>query len=360
MTPRPLAALTLGAVLAVSAACGSAPLEEVTTTGAVPVTVEAARLEHLEAVIATTGMVTIAPGAESTIVAPEAARIAELPKAEGDRVSKDEVLVRFDIPSLAAALASARAAVAYAEARVATTRAAVVRVSDLFDKGVAARREIEEARRNQAEADADLAQATGAVAAATALAERAVVRATFSGVVARRWHNPGDLVDPSSADPVLRVIDPTRLEIVASVPLADLARIVPGHAARITGPGGADEPARIVTRPAQVDPGSSTADVRLAFVAATRLAAGTPVRVAIVADDRPEAVVTAASAVVRDGGETFVFVAGPDNVAHRRAVTVGLTSGGLVEIASGLAAGDLVIVRGHDGLPDGAAITVSR
>ena len=48
---------------------------------------------------------------------------------------------------------------------------------------------------------------------------RATVRATFDGVVAKRMHNPGDLVEATSGDPVLRIIDPRRLE-------ADLLRYV--------------------------------------------------------------------------------------------------------------------------------------
>ncbi len=92
---------------------------------------------------------------------------------------------------------------------------------DLFDRGVAARKEVEDADRAVADAQAALAQAEAARAAANLVAARSVVRATFDGVVAKRYHNPGDLVEPVSADPVLRVIDPRRLEVVASVPLAD-------------------------------------------------------------------------------------------------------------------------------------------
>ena len=41
-------------------------------------------------------------------------------------------------------------------------------------------------------------------------------------------HNPGDLVEATSADPVLRIIDPRRLEVVAAVPFADASRITVG------------------------------------------------------------------------------------------------------------------------------------
>ena len=46
-----------------------------------------------------TAIVTPAPGADLVVTAPEAARIAEMPHAEGERVRKGDLLVRFDIPT---------------------------------------------------------------------------------------------------------------------------------------------------------------------------------------------------------------------------------------------------------------------
>jgi multidrug efflux pump subunit AcrA (membrane-fusion protein) len=41
-------------------------------------------------------------------------------------------------------------------------------------------------------------------------------------------------------------------------------------------------------------------------------------------------------------------------------VATGLSTPTLVEVTTGLKAGDRVIVRGQDGLPEGAAITVQE
>ena len=48
-----------------------------------------------------------------------------------------------------------------------------------------------------------------------------------------------------------------------------------------------------------------------------------------------------------------------DKKAHRQVVTVGLTDGEQVEVLSGVAAGDRVIVKGQNGLPDGADVTIA-
>ena len=347
------------AVALLAAGCGQAATEVVETDSAVAVTVQAATVGEIEGQINVTGVVMPAPGADWIITAPEPARIAELTKVEGDAVRAGDVLVRFDIPTLAANVSARRAEVAQARARVESTRAAATRISGLVDRGIAATREKEEAERDQADAEGALARAESEAAAAAALAGRAVVTARFSGVVARRWHNPGDMVDATSSDPILRVIDPARLHVLASVPASELPRITVGRPGHVTGPGGtAAQDVTVIARPAQLDDTGSVAEVRLAFRGTTSFASGTPLQVSIVAEKHDQAVLVAAAAVQREGDEAFVMIVKDDQKAHRQVVEIGLTANGVVEILKGVVAGDRVIVKGGTGLPDGAAVTV--
>jgi RND family efflux transporter MFP subunit len=342
-------------------ACGHEAVEQVETAAAVPVSVEAAKVETLESTISVSGIVAPGPGADLLVTAPAAARIAEIPRAEGDAIRAGDLLVRFDIPSLAADLDAKRAGVKQAQARLDTARANVARLGPLVERGVTAQRDLDDARRAETEAEADVAQAQSAVAAATALGARAVVRAPFTGVVAKRWHNPGDLVEASASDPVIRVINPNQLQILAAVPVADLAHVTPGRQGRAVGPGSDErQPVTVLTRPAQIDPKTTLADVRLAFVNRTTLPAGAAVVVEIVSETRPNALVVPTVAIVREGDTAFVMVAGADSKAHKQVVKTGLESHDRVEILSGLTAGDRVIVHGQDDLPDNAAITVSK
>jgi multidrug efflux pump subunit AcrA (membrane-fusion protein) len=137
--------------------------------------------------------------------------------------------------------------------------------------------------------------------------------------------------------------------------------VVVGRTARVTGPAGGDgEAATVLSKPAQVEAGSPTADVRLTFAAPTHLPINASVHIDILADERAHALTVPAAAVVRDGDETFVMVAGADNKAHKHAVKTGLMSLQRVEILSGVAAGDQTIVIGQDGLPDNAAIQIVK
>ncbi|HEY8021355.1 MAG TPA: biotin/lipoyl-binding protein, partial [Thermoanaerobaculia bacterium] len=92
--------LALSFFLLALAACSHGASEEVATTDRVPVVVAPAVLGTIRAAVRVTGSIKPAPGAELQVTAPQAARIAEMPKAEGDRVRKGDLLVRFDIPSL--------------------------------------------------------------------------------------------------------------------------------------------------------------------------------------------------------------------------------------------------------------------
>ncbi|MEO8070048.1 MAG: efflux RND transporter periplasmic adaptor subunit [Acidobacteriota bacterium] len=365
MTPRVShlrnLAIALLCLLAVagSPGCERASVEQVETSAAVPVVIEVAKIDTLQGTIAATGVVSVAPGAEMTIVAPAPGRIAEINGSEGDAVRAGAVLVRFDIPTLAADVAARRAAVTQAAARVEAARAAFSRLSSLLAQGVAAPRDVEDAKRAQAEAEADVEQARSAADAAVAIEERGVVRAAFSGVIAKRFHNVGDLVDAAASDPIMRVIDPSRLQVIATVAVSDLSRVVVGHAAEIREAGtDSTEPATVLAKSPQIDPGSAVAEVRLAFRKPTTLAAGSAVQVEIVGEERRDALLVPAAALVTEDDELFVMVAGSDNKAHKYPVAVGLVAKGLAHVTTGIKAGDRVIVRGQEGLPEGSDVTV--
>ena len=353
--------LAVGAALLIAGGCSKPTVEHVETTAAVTVKTLTVTAAPLEGVVAASGIVSAAPGADWVITAPEPARIVEMPKAEGDRVKPGDLLVRFEIPARGAEVAQRRAELEQARARVENAQASVTRLTTLVEHGVAAQKELEDARQTLAEARAALAQADAGTQTAAALAARSVVRATFPGVIARRGHNPGDMVEATSADVILRVVDPAKLQVVASVPIPDLARVHVGKAVRVLVPGAeAPEAGKVLTRPAAVDPTGVAAEVRIAFDAATALAVGTPVRVEIVAEQRPAALAVPIEAILREDEDSFVMVAGADNKAQKRKVTIGLTTPKRAEITSGLKPGEAVIVQGQQGLPDGAAITQEK
>jgi RND family efflux transporter MFP subunit len=338
------------------AACSKPAPEDVESETVVPVTTAIAEVGRITAAVHASGLVTPAPGAELIVVAPETARVAEIPKGEGETVRRGDLLVRFEIPSSVAEVSKQRAEISRAEARLTAAQAAEARRRDLFDRGVAARKEVEEAAHEVADAQADLAGARAAVTAAEDVAARSRVHATFDGIVARRSHNPGDLVEPSAADAVLRVVDPRRLEVAAQISLTDAPRVRLGAAARIAGTL-ATPTLTVASRPAAVQEGTATVPIRLAFKSPANYPVGTPVQIEINAEAHDKVVLVPTSALVHEGEETAVFVLMGDT-AERRPVRVGLADEAHTEIVSGVKAGETVITSNQNGLPDGAKVIV--
>ena len=366
VNPAPLAAmatLSLGVAMAMSAGCHKAADEQTETSAAVPVEVAEAHVGTVHTVVATTGTADPAPGADWTIIAPQPARVAEITKAEGDRVRKGELLVRFDAPPLRADVATRTGELAAARARLENARKNEARLAGLLERGIAARKEVEDAQKELREAEAAVRQSTGTQAAASDLAAQATVYARFNGVVAHRAHNPGDLVEAAASDAVLRVVDPSRMQVTASVPVAALVQIKLGQPARVFIPGAepdTSEPAQVVSRPAAVDVATGTAVVRLSLGPQTPLTAGTPVQVQIQTEEHKDVVMVPSAAIVRDEDKTFVYVVDAAQKAHRKPVVLGIVAGPDAEIRSGVAASEKVVVKGQAELPDGAAVVVQK
>lgn len=338
-------------------ACRAKQSEEIETKEPVAVAVESARRGSIRSVVTATGTIVPAPGAEQRVDAPQSARIVEMPAAPGDPVHKGDLLVRFEIPSLDSERAARESDLARAEARLRNASAAEQRLGGLFERGIAARKELEDAERESAEAQAALAEAKSGRAAASVLASRATVRALFDGVVAARAHDVGDIVDAPQSEPILRVIDPTRLQVEASLPVSALSGIVAGSPAHVHSPAGL-EPAEARVRgvPAAVDPRSGSLLVRLDFRGAPGLPAGTPVTLEIEGPERSDVLLVPAAAIVREGESTFVYTV-EEGKAHRVEVRLGTLTARDAEVLSGIEVGAQVVVRGQNALPDGASVS---
>ena len=173
----PLSLATAAVLTALALGCAAEPDEKLETSDRVAVSVKPARRGAIRDSVRVTGLVAPAPGAELTVTAPGSARILELPRSEGEPVSKGDLLVRFEIPSLAADIAAKQSDLARAEARRRQASAAATRIDGLLERGIAARRESEEAHREQAEAEAAMSETQAALQASMLLLRRATVEA---------------------------------------------------------------------------------------------------------------------------------------------------------------------------------------
>jgi RND family efflux transporter MFP subunit len=358
MTSRAAAHVLL--VLVALAACSRRQSETADAAAPAPVTVQAVTVQTLRDSLTLPGTIVPAAAADLIVIAPEAARVLELPKAEGDKFAPGDLLARFEISSITAEIETRERELTEATSRATAARAEEKRLSALNDSGVIPRNTYEAGRTALFAAESALNHAKTQWESAKLLQERTIVRARFAGIVAKRWHNEGDFVAGGSQDPVLRAVDPTRVHVAVEVTPAQLGRLVPGQAGMIQTGLGPPEPASIVVRPTPVEGGPPKVEIRLAPVGALALPLDSPVQVEILLDERPQALVVPTTAILKNDQTTYVMVAGPDSRAHRRDVQLGLQARGLTQLLSGVNPGEQVIVGGLETVTEGAAISISR
>ncbi len=347
-------------VLAMLSACSRRDAATTAANEPAPVSVQQASIQTLRDALTLPGLVVPAGAADLVVAAPEAARVVELPKAEGDKFEVGDLLARFEISSITAEIDARERELTEATSRAAAAKTEEARLANLNQQGIIARNVYDASRNALFAAEAALNQAKTQMDSARLLQERTMVRARFAGVITKRWHNEGDLVAGGSQDPVLRAVDPSRIQVAAEVTLAQLGRLVPGQAAVIQSGAGPVEPATVVVRPTPVEGGPPKVEIRVAPVGPLSLPLDTPVQVEIVLDERPQVLVVPTGAILRNDQTSYVMIAGTDNRAHRREVQVGIQSRGLTQILSGVNPGDQVIIGGLETIADGAPITVNR
>ena len=356
-----VAGLSTAVLTLALAACdtGQEPAYEGPT--ATVVSVATAQVGELRDVLTASGTIVPAPAADLIVYAPEPAEIVEMPKAVDEPVVTGDLLVRFDIASVNQAIATADLDVIQAQARLETARVELARQTDLHERGLTPRNMYDAARLEYSAAQTALVQAEGRRDRVVGAQDHAIVRSPFAGVITATWHQVGDTVRPDRTDPILRVIDPTRVQAAVQLPVAQLARVVPGQVAVVRAiAGDADEPAVVASRAEATDPTAPTGEVRLSFTGPATLAIDTPLSVEILLDRRIDALVVPAQAIARDDFGPFVMVAGDDGLAHRRDVRLGIETPQRVEILDGIEAGDRVILSGLMEVEDQSPISIGR
>lgn len=374
--------------------------------------------EYVEA----SGALNAMPGHEASFSASVAGRVTRVLVQVGDRVAAGQTLAELDRSVLAAQarqaeanLQQARATAAQArnssgrqsqtiaadqirQAEVALTQARagqtqaqnnLARLQKLYERGIAARREVEEAQtqatlaggaltqaqsaleaarvnatRGVGEAQTQATVAVGGVAAAQAALQvaraelaRAAIQSPIDGTVTKRAINDGETIDP--ATPAFEVIDASSLDLIANLPAQYLERIRMGNLALVAVEPFPDKEfsGSIVNVAPSVDAQTNTVAVRVRLPNPNReLKAGLYANAKIAVEIHADALAVPEAALIVESDEAFVFVLKGDDTVEKRKVTIGIRDGGFAEITDGLKENERVVTTGAFGLSDGAKI----
>ncbi len=401
---------TLLTLIALAALAGCSKPKEAETEAVAPVQVTEVTRDSIQRII--TGDAIVYPVDQASVVPKISAPIRTFAVKRGDHVAKDQVLATLENRDLEAAVAENKELVAQAQASQRTTTGAQIPEDatkaqqdatstkqamdaaqkiyesrkQLYEQGALARRLVDESNlayvqaRSQydvaeqhlhalenvsrpeqtksAEAQTQAAQAR--YSAAEAQLSYSVIRSPIAGVVADRPLYPGEMA--AAGSPLLTIMDVSRIIARANIPVAQAATLRVGDSAKIVqAEAGIELEGKVTVVSPAVDPNSTTVEVWVeANNPGEKMKPGATVRVSILAETIPNAIVIPASALLpSDEGGVQVMVVGSDSAAHEKKVELGAREPDKVQVVKGLDAGEKVITGGGVGLEDGAKVRIA-
>ena len=190
--------------------------------------------------------------------------------------------------------------------------------------------------------------------------EANIVRAPFAGTVLPPARAGKDLVEGAELrrnDPLFRIGDFSRISAAATVDEIDIVKLRAGQKVTVTGNAfpGLRLNGAVHSVSAEADPAQKRRAIfEVAFLLdklkpaqQARIRAGMSAKLRVVTYDNPNAVMVPLDAVSRRGGKYWLKVVDPGSgEVEDRQVTVGPTTRRRVEIATGLKAGETVVLSG--------------
>jgi membrane fusion protein, multidrug efflux system len=305
------------------------------------------------------GTVVAVPNEDVKVSALVPGRVNAVTVAEGDSVRQGQVIAELERQPLEDQRRQAAAAVDQAKAQVENGRLALQRNQNLFERGIAAGKEVEDAKKDLASAQAALDTANAALSTAARNVERAAVRSPISGQVVKRMVSVGEQVDGTAAQPIAEIANLDRVELAANVPADYLSRVKVGLAATLKSDAYADRTfaGTILAIAPAVDAATNAALARIrAPNPGHALKVGMFAEAHVAVAEHANALVVPPSAIVRDQEGAAVYVLTGDT-AQRTAVKVGLEQPDAVEILDGLSEGQTVLTSNVYGLGEKAKVT---
>lgn len=323
---------------------------------------------------------------------------------EGTRVRKGQLIGQLDDREYQAKYQSAIAAVSAANANRASAAAGLEckkadlesekanlddkqreynRMENLVKQQAGTQQSLDQAETALAQAKADFAAAQAELAGAEASVEQAEaawrqslankdeaeldlaetkIYSPMDGVISARHLDPG--VQVSASTPLVTILDIDTIKAVISVPVNRLSLVIPGKTRGTL---------RSVSRPGDriactvekiypsVDSVTRTAQVELRVEnplcddGTYHFLPGMYATVDLLLEERLNVVTVDVSLPIRNIDKQLIFVCDGDKV-RAVPVTLGLTTGGQVEVLEGLNAGDEIVVQGQHRLTDGSEI----
>jgi membrane fusion protein, multidrug efflux system len=286
---------------------------------------------------------------------------------EGNDVKKGDLIAEIDPRPYEAALAQAKGQLARDEAMLKGAQVDLTRYQGLAAQNAVPHQTLD----TQV---ALVAQDQGTVEADRATVKSAEVNLQYTrilspldGRVGLRQVDQGNYVTPGDANGLVVITQLQPISVLFTVPEDNLQAISKRLTAGAVLPAAAYDRSgatkiadgTLQTFDSQIDPTTGTIKLRAQFPNETKvLYPNQFVNVRLLLDTHKDATTMTTAGVQRGVPGTFVYLINADSTVSVRPIKLGVTDGDRVEILSGLAPGDRVVIDGADKLRDGAKINL--
>jgi RND family efflux transporter MFP subunit len=312
----------------------------------------------------------------------------------GDRVRQGEVLALLEVPELQNQVEGAQAEVRHSQSDITRAQSEIISAESTYSALHAEYTRLEEASKQRpgliAEQELDDARAKDQQAAAQVAVAKASLDATqqqlgvsnatrsrletmsgyeqiiapFTGVVTKRYADTGTLIQAGQDNntntlPVVQVAESDLLRLRMPVPEGDVPYIQVGGEVQVkVNATGHTFTGKIIRFSRALDTNTRTmlteVDVPNRDLS---LNPGMYAETTIQLQQKNDALILPAQAVVQSGEQSYVLVVDATNHVEKRNVTLGIQTSNRVEITSGLQTGDNVIASGQTGYQIGEVVS---
>jgi multidrug efflux system membrane fusion protein len=286
---------------------------------------------------------------------------------EGQFVKQGDLLAEIDKRPFEVQLAQAKGQLARDEALLESAKAERQRNQLLLDKGLIPKQQYD----TQA---ATVGQYEGSIQADQAQIESANLQITYSKIVAPingqiglRLVDEGNIVRAADPSGMVVITQLQPISVLFSIPednLGEVLRKVRAGQQLHVEAWDHDDTKKIadgvlLTADNQIDPATGTSKLKAVFDNANNaLYPNQFVNVRLLIDVLKNVVVVPAATIQRGSQGTFLYVINDSQTAELRPVTIKTTEGNDAALASGVMAGEMVVLEGMDKIQEGAKVDV--
>lgn len=318
----------------------SKSIAELQSEKGIPVSVEPVRRGEITESVQLTG--TVEGIVQSDLISRVTERVVRVPVSQGQQVRKGQLLVEFDTTNPMAQYHQAKAALDDADKDFGRMKA-------LLEQGAVSEQMFEKTRMGLEVARANFEAASSVVR----------ITAPIDGVVTSLNVREGEVVPAGKV--VCTVARLNKAKVVVAASESEILGVTKGAQATISASDGETVTGFVSSISSSADPITRTFRVEITAGNDSRtLKPGSFSTVTVRTGYKKDALLVPPRAVLDWQGKRVVFVAAQDSTAQLRAITVGIVNQESMEVLSGLAENDLIIIEGHERLKGGEKLNILK